>query len=1196
MRINELRISSPGDSGDTSNFIELSGTPGASLDGLSLLVFSGEFEPGQIEFSFPLDGGAFDGDGLFLLANPADQSGYTFDDSDLEVAFDLFDTPQTVLLVDVFTGIEIADFDTDNDGVLDIEPWDAVLDGVSLVDGDDTEDLSYSAAIFGPDGGGFPPAGLVAIPDGTGQFEILAFDDTGADTPGAPNGLPALPVFNELSVANIVTENGAPPPVSDAGGIVEAGFSFGPADSPAIDFTIQLQGVDLVEDPAERTDPNDVTGIQFRLGGIGENGPNGANAFGFDDSEVAGFEIDYETETISGQWSILTEDLGDDGVRDPEDQVQPASVLDQIEAGELYLEVETVAFSGPDTGELRAQVSVLPMPVIARIYEIQGAGHVSPFIADSFEDWVAADGPESGQRVWTSGIVTAVDGDGFYLQDAAGDEDIATSDAVFVATDGAPDVITGNTVSVTGTVQEIAPGGFDSGNLPTTQVLADSVLVSDAAVAIFPTSTIIGPGGRMAPTEVIDDDAFASFDPQTDGIDFFESLEGMLVQIEPGRAVAATNQFGELFIVPEGTDPTGVNERGGLTITPDDFNPEKIQIDTDPDITPDFETPEVFAFAATGSIEGVVSYSFGNFEVVPTRAFDVEIPEFLVEPGEITQLEGGEGQMSVATFNVLNLDPNDADGDTDIEDGRFDEIARQIVQNLKIPDVIALQEVQDNDGSVDSAEVSAADTLDLLVEAIDRADDGEINGSAAYGWVDNTFITDDASGGQPGGNIRTAFLYRTDRVELVEGSLSGIGGQDEGDPFFDARLPLAADFVFEGETVTLINTHFSSKSGSAPIMGREQPFEQRQEELAVNGGLGERQAQAQAINDFIDQLMMLDFPREYVVLGDMNEFDFVSPVAEMLPGEDPVLTNLAETLDPLERYSFNFQGNAQALDHILVSDRLAVTGAVDYVHSNSEFAAVPGRASDHDPVVAIFAIGANAPRIIPGSDGNDTLVGTEEDDAIGGLGSDDIISASGGSDLINGGAGFDVVGYQTSREALGVTLSADGTISVAKPDGGTDTLRSVERVKFDGGALLYDILGPDTDYVYRTYAASLGRTPDEAGLRFQLSLLEDGLSRIGLANTFVDSLEFESLYGENPTAEDYVDALYLNTLGRVGDEMGRSFWIEAIDGGGLTRADMLIAFAESAENIAQTADDIDNGIFVPSFTPICLACPGLDMF
>ena len=41
------------------------------------------------------------------------------------------------------------------------------------------------------------------------------------------------------------------------------------------------------------------------------------------------------------------------------------------------------------------------------------------------------------------------------------------------------------------------------------------------------------------------------------------------------------------------------------------------------------------------------------------------------------------------------------------------------------------------------------------------------------------------------------------------------------------------------------------KGGSSPIMGVEQPFEARQEDVTVNGSLDERQAQSQAVQDFV---------------------------------------------------------------------------------------------------------------------------------------------------------------------------------------------------------------------------------------------------------------------------------------------------------------------------------------------------------
>ncbi|MEM6752758.1 MAG: endonuclease/exonuclease/phosphatase family protein, partial [Cyanobacteria bacterium P01_C01_bin.38] len=569
---------------------------------------------------------------------------------------------------------------------------------------------------------------------------------------------------------------------------------------------------------------------------------------------------------------------------------------------------------------------------ITPIYEIQGAAHTSPLL---------------GESVTTTGVVTAVDRNGFYLQDAVGDENNATSDAIFVFTGSAPSVTVGNLAEVSGTVSEFFPGGEDTGNLSTTQISNATVTIPEVSIQIFPTATIIGAGGRVPPTQNIDDDAFTSFDPDTDGIDFFESLEGMLVTAQDAVAIAPTNRFGEIFtVVDDGAGATGLSDRGTLNISPDDFNPEKVQIDEDSDILPGFEIPEVNVGAQLGNVTGVVGYGFGNFEIYPTEEFTVT--DSTLEP-ETTNLEGGADKLTVASYNVLNLDPvvensaNTNSGNRDVDDDegneRFTTIASQIVNNLKAPDIIGLQEIQDNTGAeINDGVTSADETLQKLVDEIAAA------GGPTYSFIDNTFIGENTSGGQPGGNIRTAYLYNPQRVDLVDGSVETI----EDDGFDGSRLPLVAKFTFNGEEVTVVNNHFSSKGGSSPIFGVEQPFEERQEEVAVNGSLDERQAQAQAVKGYVDEILTADANANVVVLGDLNEFEFVSPVETLAEN----LTNLTETVPEDERYSFIFQGNSQSLDHILVSENLNDNAEFDIVHVNSEFADTSAKASDHDPLVA----------------------------------------------------------------------------------------------------------------------------------------------------------------------------------------------------------------------------------------------------
>ncbi|PAF11517.1 hypothetical protein CHH61_26905, partial [Shouchella clausii] len=54
-----------------------------------------------------------------------------------------------------------------------------------------------------------------------------------------------------------------------------------------------------------------------------------------------------------------------------------------------------------------------------------------------------------------------------------------------------------------------------------------------------------------------------------------------------------------------------------------------------------------------------------------------------------------------------------------------------------------------------------------------------------------------------------------------------------------------------------------------------------------------------------------------VLLGDFNDFEFSNPL-QALKGEE--LTNMIEKVPAEERYTYTYQGNAQVLDHILVSN------------------------------------------------------------------------------------------------------------------------------------------------------------------------------------------------------------------------------------------------------------------------------------
>jgi predicted extracellular nuclease len=656
----------------------------------------------------------------------------------------------------------------------------------------------------------------------------------------------------------------------------------------------------------------------------------------------------------------------------------------------------------------------VPTPGDTRIYDIQGAAQTSPLVGQSVSN--------------VPGIVTAVDSNGFYFQDPTGDSDITTSDGIFVFTNSRPTVSVGDSLLVSGAVSEFIPGGAGTGNLSTTQISGNPTITTVSTGNTLPAPVILGAEGRTPLTEVIDNDQNTAYnvlqgggvyEPTLDGIDFYESVEGMRVTVNDALAVSATNRFGEIFTVADnGANATNLSERGTINIAPDDFNPERIQIQEDTGIF-NFDFPNVDVGAQLGDVTGVVSYGFGNFEVLVTEDFTSNIQPSNLQP-ETSSLIPTRDQLTIASYNVLNLDPNDTsepedESDTDVADGRFNLIASQIVNNLQLPDIVGLQEIQDNDGSVISDITAADQTLQLLVDEI-----AEISG-VSYEFIDNPFIGNNTNGGQPGGNIRTAFLYNPNRVSLAgeplldepfQGSIQTVVDPldqqtNEDNPFFDTRLPIVGNFTFNGQEVTVINNHFSSKGGSSPLFGQIQPATDLQEDSTVNGDVDDRREQAQAVKDYVDNILANNPNANVVVEGDLNEFEFISPL-EIL---EESLSNLTETLPEDERYSFIFQGNSQALDHILVSPNLVEGVAFDAVHVNTEFAETDQRASDHDPLLARLTLQQEQPPVNPinGTRGDDDILGTPGNDAISGDNGNDTINGLAGNDTIEGGRGGDII-------------------------------------------------------------------------------------------------------------------------------------------------------------------------------------------
>ena len=585
------------------------------------------------------------------------------------------------------------------------------------------------------------------------------------------------------------------------------------------------------------------------------------------------------------------------------------------------------------------------LPVLA-IRDLQGSSHISPY---------------AGQAVaGIPGIVTQKTSNGFYMQDPNPDANDATSEGIFVFTSSAPTVSVGDSVTVSGTVNEFATGTTD---LAITEITAPVVLVQSTGNPL-PPPIVIGTGGRIPPNQVIFNGAAINLNTQahaldmSNGIDFYESLEGMRVQLNNVLAVGPTVSGETTLVADNGANAGLLSPRGSLVVRSNDFNPERIIMR---------DVPPAPGPASVGthitSVVGVISYAFGRYVLLRDLSVQLTVDTSGVPLVETTALTGTASRVTIASYVMNNLDPVDGIG-------KFFTIAGNIVSRMKSPDILIALEIQDNNGPTNDSTVDASTTITQLINAIVTA------GGPAYQYrvIDPV---DDQDGGEPGGNGRPVFLFNPARVSFTDrpgGTATAATAVVNADgvpqltfspgridpanaAWTNARKPLAGEFVFDAKPLFVIATHFNSKGGDQPLFGRNQPPAVPSETQRVQ--------QATIVQSLVAGILAVDANARVAVAGDMNDFEFSNALTALKGGN---LHNLTESLPQNERYTFIFDGNAQALDHILVSNALFDGAQYDIVHVNSEY---PAQVSDHD--LPLARLGSPCTLDLDGNDRIDPL-------------------------------------------------------------------------------------------------------------------------------------------------------------------------------------------------------------------------------
>jgi len=580
--------------------------------------------------------------------------------------------------------------------------------------------------------------------------------------------------------------------------------------------------------------------------------------------------------------------------------------------------------AAPPTPKAPANLTAIP----AKIHDIQGTGRLSPL---------------DGERVTgVTGVVTAVrpfgSARGFWVQDTQPDGDPRTSEGILVFTGSVtPAVAVGDAVTLSGTVDEFYPDGAPQTAVhqSMTELVGAKWLTTSSGNSLPAAESVTTPAAYTRNGNLEDFD----LEPAVYTLDYFESRESMRMQVSDVRVVGPT-AFNELWITTKPNEnPT---TRGGTRYAGyDQQNTGRVLIGS---LVPFAQQPFPVLNVGdqlAGVTAGPLSYStFGGYQILATT-LGTGVDNGLVR--EVTRKQR-DNELAVATYNVENLDTGDSDA-------KFARLAQGIVTSLASPDIVALEEIQDNNGPTNDGTVAADQTLAKFVSFIVAA------GGPQYDFRQIDPVNG-ADGGEPGGDIRVGFLFNPARVSFVDRpggdatTATDVVATPNGKPHLtlspgrinptddawtNSRKPLAGEFVFNNKTVFAVVNHFNSKGGDQPLTSRFQP--------PVRGSEVQRLQQAAEVKAFVNKIQSFDPEAAVLVLGDINDFEFSPVMATLTAGG--TLTNMISTLPANERYSYVFQGNSQSLDHILVGGRMK---SIDYdvVHINAEFS---DQASDHDPQV-----------------------------------------------------------------------------------------------------------------------------------------------------------------------------------------------------------------------------------------------------
>ena len=609
--------------------------------------------------------------------------------------------------------------------------------------------------------------------------------------------------------------------------------------------------------------------------------------------------------------------------------------VNEVSAAEVKTEVVTPATTtdkneGTPAGATTSAAQVTAPKEVKNIGEVQGESHESPLVGK--------------EVVINNVVVTKTDKTGFYVQDKVSDNNPKTSDAVYVASKDK--VESGDLLKVQGTVKEgymeeysVRPGQTfkkPAGSLTVTQII--NATITKLGKADLPKALNIS---EKMPKDIVDNTP-TKYNPETEALDYWESLEGMRVEVTKPK-VTGPQYKGDIYVLPGDYKGQKLNNIGGVNLRPGVQNTEVLPITVGNSFVA--KAKDYF----NENITGVVTYKNKTYKIDP---IDPNALKGLLQDGglkrEVSKIYPSEDKLTIASYNIENFSANNKGHDETPEE-KVDKIANSFIKEVHSPDIITLIEVQDNNGGVNDGTVDGVKSGEKLAQRIKSL------GGPDYKYTEIAPV-DGKDGGKPGANIRVAYLYNPKRVTLIGKEKGGseeaarfVNGHLEKNParidptsvhFEKVRKSLAAEFEFKGERIVVIANHLKSKLGDDAIYGSNQP--------SVENTKAKRIEEAKILNAFIKEGLRQNPNLKFVLTGDFNDFEFSDSVKTIVGNE---LVNLMAEHEQGDRYSYFYRGSNQSLDNILISKNIKDKVVFSPVHINASFMEEHGRASDHDPVV-----------------------------------------------------------------------------------------------------------------------------------------------------------------------------------------------------------------------------------------------------